>query len=110
MFSHAKNIARHTFKSEVLESKDGKLDVVDFWASWCGPCKAMEPIFEKMAQKYEYKVDIFKINVDDEPELAQMFGIRSIPTTILFKNGKKVDLFVGALSEQKLEAEIQKNM
>jgi thioredoxin len=110
MFSYAKNIARHTFKSDVLEAHDNKLDAVDFWATWCGPCKTMEPILEKLAKKYEYKIDVFKVNVDDEPELAQMFGIRSIPTLIFFKNGKKVDTFIGALSEQKLESEITKNL
>jgi thioredoxin 1 len=108
MFSYVKNIARHTLKSDVLEAKDGKLDVVDFAATWCGPCKAMEPTLEKLAQRYEYKVDFFRMDVDDEPEMAQMFGIRSVPTVIFFKNGKKVDLFVGAMSEQKLETEIKK--
>ena len=110
MMTYARNIARHEFKSNVLESKDNKLDVVDFWAPWCGPCKTMEPILEKIARELEYKIDVYKINIDDEPGLAGMFAIRSIPTTIFFKNGKKLDLFVGALTEQYLKTEIQKHI
>ena len=110
MFSYARNIARHEFKSSVMESNDGKLKVVDFWAPWCGPCKSMEPILEKMAQQLEYKVDFYKINVDDEPELAGLLGIRSVPTLNFYKGGKKIDTYIGAMSEQLLRQLVMKNM
>ena len=110
MMTYARNIARHEFESEVLKSRDGKLCVVDFWAPWCGPCKVMEPILEKIAQQNEYKFNVYKINVEDERDLSAMIGVRSIPTLMFFKNGQKIDLFVGALTEQKLMEEIRKHL
>lgn len=70
--------------------------LVDFWASWCGPCKMVSPVIEKLADEYEGKAVIAKVNVDDEPMLAQRFGVMSIPTVILFVDGQEAERKVGA--------------
>jgi thioredoxin 1 len=77
--------------------------LVDFWASWCGPCKIVLPIIEQLAQQYSGKVVFAKINVDENPVLSNKFGIQSIPTMILFKNGEVVDIIVGALPKVQIE-------
>ncbi|MFP3189897.1 MAG: thioredoxin [Thermoproteota archaeon] len=84
-----------------------KLVIVDFWAEWCGPCKFMEPIIDELARKYE-NVVFGKVNVDEEPVLTQNFNIMSIPTFIIFKNGKPQEVIVGARSKRDLEAIISK--
>lgn len=76
--------------------KDPKPTFVDFWATWCGPCRAMEPAFEKLAENYSGQYNFAKVNVDEEPELAGRFGIRSIPTLILVKEGKVAEQLIGA--------------
>ena len=76
--------------------------LVDFWAPWCGPCKMQAPILEKVAAKVGDKVVIAKVNVDEAPSLAAQFGVRSIPTLILFKNGQKVRDFIGVQQENAL--------
>jgi thioredoxin len=76
--------------------KDSKPTFVDFWASWCAPCRAMEPTFEKLAENYSSRFNFAKVNVDDVPELAGKFGIRSIPTLLLVKDGKVVEQLIGA--------------
>lgn len=76
--------------------KDPKPIFVDFWASWCAPCRAMEPTFEKLAENYSGHFNFAKVNVDDAPELAGKFGIRSIPTLLLVKGGKVVEQLIGA--------------
>ena len=76
----------------------GQPALVDFWASWCGPCKMVRPIIEKLADQYEGKAVIAKVNVDDEQALAQRFGVMSIPTVVVFVNGKEVERKVGAAS------------
>ena len=110
MNTYARDIARHQFESDVLKSNDNKLKVVEFWAPWCGPCKALGPELERIARKYEYKIDIYKINIDDESELASFMSIKSVPTMILFKNGLKLDVLVGNIPPMKLEQNITKNM
>ena len=76
--------------------------LVDFWAPWCGPCKMQTPILEKVAAKVGVKAVIAKVNVDENPALAAQFGVRSIPTLILFKNGQKVRDFIGVQQENAL--------
>ena len=77
-------------------STDDKLVVVDFWADWCGPCKMLGPTVETLAERYDGKARVGKINVDQDPELARHFGVMSIPTLLLFENGKLVRQAVGA--------------
>ncbi|MCL5004907.1 MAG: thioredoxin [Acidobacteria bacterium] len=75
---------------------DPKPTLVDFWAEWCAPCRAMEPAFEKLAENYTNQFSFAKVNVDEAPELAGKFGIRSIPTLLLIKNGKVTEQLIGA--------------
>ncbi len=77
--------------------------IIDFWAEWCGPCKAMAPVFEKLSEKYEGKVVFAKVNVDEAGATAAKYGIMSIPSLVLFKDGKNVDQVVGHRSEEDLE-------
>ena len=88
------NLTEDTFDGAV---KDAPVAMVDFWASWCGPCKMMGPVVEKLAEEYDGKALIGKVNVDDEMDLAQKFGIMSIPTIIFFKNGEETDRKVGSV-------------
>ena len=79
------------------------LAMVDFWATWCGPCKMFSPIVDEFAEENEGKVKVGKVNIDDEPDLASRFGVMSIPTAILFKNGQAVQSMVGVQPKAKLE-------
>ena len=92
------------FETEVLQSNIPVL--VDFYADWCGPCKMMGPLVEKMAEKYEGKVKIGKLNVDESMAIAQKYGVVSIPTFICFKDGQVVDTFMGAMSVKALDDKI----
>ena len=94
------------FEKEVLQSELPVL--VDFYADWCGPCKMMAPIVEGLAQGYDGKVKVGKLNIDDEMEIAQQYRVMSIPTFILFKDGKAVETSVGAMSKDELESNLQK--
>lgn len=80
--------------------------VVDFWATWCGPCRALAPVVEEVASEYEGKAEIVKCNVDDCEEIAAQYSIRSIPTLIFFKDGKVVDRLVGAVPKSEITAKI----
>ncbi len=93
-------ITDHTFENEVIESNTPVL--VDFWAQWCGPCKAIAPILEDLAQQYEGKVKIAKLDVDSNPATPPKFGVRGIPTLILFKKGQVEATQVGLLSKNDL--------
>ena len=94
-------ITSENFEQEVL--KAAQPVVIDFWASWCGPCKMFSPIVDEFAEENEGKVQVGKVNIDDEPDLASRFGVMSIPTAILFKNGQAVQSMVGVQPKAKLE-------
>ncbi len=95
-----------TFKNEVLDSSTPVL--VDFWATWCAPCRAIAPALEELATQYKGQVKIAKVDVDENQQIAQQFGIRSIPTLLLFKGGKVVEQLVGAMPKAKLEDSLKK--
>lgn len=83
-----------SFKKEVLESD--KLTVIDFWAEWCGPCRAIGPVIEELSKEYDGKVNVGKVNVDNNPEVSMNYGITSIPAILFIKGGQVVDKLVGA--------------
>jgi len=93
-------------KDNFNQSIESGVALVDFWAPWCGPCKMQLPIVEELATELEGQAVIGKINVDDQPELAAQFGVMSIPTLILFKDGQPVDKMVGLQSKDALKAKI----
>jgi putative thioredoxin len=88
-----------SFETEVMEASKSIPVVADFWAPWCGPCRTLGPIIEKVAERYAGRVKLVKINSDENPDLSQAFGIRSIPTVIAFKDGRPAAHFLGALPE-----------
>ena len=94
-------ITKQNFEQEVVNAKEPVL--VDFWASWCGPCKMLSPVISELADEYEGKVKVGKVNVDEEPELAAKFSIASIPTVVLFKDGEIAETSVGYRPKQQLE-------
>jgi len=94
------------FENKVVQNDTPCL--VDFWAPWCGPCKAIGPVIDELADKYNGKVQIAKMNVDDNPATPGKFGIRAIPTLILFKDGEVVDQITGAVGKAQLEDLINK--
>ena len=101
-------ITEDNFDSEVLNSNQPVL--VDFWAEWCGPCKQISPILSEIAKEYENKITIAKINIDNNPEVPSKYGILSIPTLILFNNGKMVGSQIGLLDKQTLTNWIDENI
>ena len=95
-----------TFDTEVLKSDVPVL--VDFWAVWCGPCKAIAPTVDELAKQYKGKVKVAKMDVDEHQQVPQQYGIRSIPTLLVFKGGRVVDTIVGAVPKAKLEESLKK--
>ncbi len=97
-----------TFKNEVIDSATPVL--VDFWATWCAPCRAIAPSLEELATQYKGQVKIAKVDVDENQQIAQQFGIRSIPTLLVFKGGKVVEQLVGAVPKAKHEESLKKHL
>ena len=93
-------VTDQNFETEVLNAETPVL--VDFWAVWCGPCKIVAPVVEEIAKEYNGKLKVGKIDVDVNPEVAMRFGIRSIPTLMVFKGGKPVDQIIGAVAKKNL--------
>jgi thioredoxin 1 len=103
-----KHITDATFEADVLQSSQPV--VVDFWAEWCGPCKMIAPILDEVAGTYQGKLQIAKMNVDDNREVPAKFGIRGIPTLMIFKNGQLAATKVGAMSKSQLTAFIDQQL
>ena len=103
-----KETTDNTFNSEVLNAKIPVL--VDFWAPWCGPCRQLSPIIDEIAKELAEKIEVYKCNVDDNPETPSKFGVRGIPSLMIFKDGKLVDSKVGALPRASLIEWITKNL
>jgi thioredoxin 1 len=104
--SVAAQVTDSTFKQEVLESEVPVL--VDFWAPWCGPCRMVAPIVDEIAVQYEGQVKVVKVNTDENPSVASQYGIRSIPTLMIFKGGQRVDMVVGAVPKTTLSNTLEK--
>ena len=102
-----KETTDNTFNSEVLNAKIPVL--VDFWAPWCGPCRQLSPIIDEISKEFAGKIEVYKCNVDDNPETPSKFGVRGIPSLMIFKDGKLVDSKVGALPRASLIEWIAKN-
>ncbi len=102
------HVTDETFEQEVLKSQDPVL--VDYWAEWCGPCKMIAPVLEEVAEEYAGKLKIAKLNIDDNAETPPKYGIRGIPTLMLFKGGDVEATKVGAVSKSQLSAFIDSNM
>ncbi len=103
-----RNISQEQWEQEVVNSD--KPVFVDFWATWCGPCKIISPIVEELAKEYEGKVDFVKVDVDQNRELASKYNIRSIPTLAIFRNGQVVAQAAGAASKESIRTYIDKNI
>ena len=108
MSDHIKTISDSTFDSDVLKST--KPVLVDFWAEWCGPCRALTPVLEEVAADLGEKVVVAKVNIDENPETPSKYGVMSIPTLIIFKNGQVVATKMGLLSKSQLSAFIDSNI
>jgi len=108
MTESIKNVTDASFQADVLESELPVL--VDYWAAWCGPCKMIAPLLDQAATDYKGRVTIAKVNVDDNPDTPAKFGVRGIPTLMLFKDGKAVSTKVGALSKSQLNSFLDESL
>ncbi len=96
------------FDAKVLQSE--KAVLVDFWAPWCGPCKMAAPVLEELSKEYDGKVAVMKVNVDENQQVTQKYGVMSIPTTILFKDGKEIDRHIGFAGKGPFEELMKRGM
>ncbi|MAS00236.1 MAG: thiol reductase thioredoxin [Nitrosomonadales bacterium] len=108
MSNNISHLTDETFEEEVLQSNIPVL--VDYWAEWCGPCKMIAPILDSLTDEYEGKLKISKLNIDDNQKTPQKYGVRGIPTLMIFKNGNVEATKVGALSKSQLTAFIDSNL
>ena len=108
MSEHIQYVTDASFKSDVLDSAVPVL--VDYWAEWCGPCKMIAPILDEVAKEYNGRIKVAKLNIDENPKIPGEYGIRGIPTLILFKGGNVEATKVGALSKSQLTAFIDSNL
>ena len=106
MSEHVNEVSDSSFEKDVLGS--GKPVLVDFWAEWCAPCRMLAPTVEAVAQQFSETANVVKLNVDDNPSTAQRYGIKGIPTLILFREGKEVERVVGATSKESITRMIDK--
>ncbi len=102
------DLTKANFEAEVLKSESPV--IVDFWAAWCGPCKALSPTVEEIGTEFAGKAKVMKVNVDDENELAMQYGVMSLPTLKFFKNGKIVGEIIGAAPKASIVAELHKHI
>jgi thioredoxin 1 len=107
MSEFVKEVTDSNFESEVLQA--GRPVLVDFWAPWCAPCRMIAPTVEAIAQEYEGSATVTKLNVDENPSISQRFGIKGIPTMILFKDGREAERMVGAGSKEALSRLIDRH-
>ncbi len=104
----AAQVTDSTFDEEVVESDVPVL--VDFWAPWCGPCRMVAPVVDEIAEQYAGQVKVVKVNTDENPNVASKYGIRSIPTLMIFKGGQRVDMVVGAVPKTTLAQTLEKHL
>jgi thioredoxin 1 len=104
--SAAAQVTDASFEQDVLKSEIPVL--VDFWAPWCGPCRMVAPVVDEIAQQYDGKLKVVKVNTDENPTVASNYGIRSIPTLMIFKAGQRVDMVVGAVPKTTLATTLEK--
>lgn len=105
--SKALQLTDDSFEKEVLNAETNKPVLVDFWAEWCGPCKMVGPIVEELAEEFDGKAKIGKVDVDSNPETSTKYGIRSIPSLLIFKDGEVVDQIVGAVPKAQLKKQLE---